>query len=180
MNGDNHIVDMSGRPVMTKEEAERQKKEQYLAMRGEMERNGMPILDEAVEWLIRMQSLSNMMGLYETHRIFARMGVRSAWTRCESIGHEVTMEQYVDTGKTGMRTWSDSAVDGDLSKARLLQLLEMVTQCGRCFLNLHRFRIVQGDVVLMIARLEEAKELMLVEYSEIVESSMVIKSETEK
>lgn len=180
------VIDMGERPMepfvvntetgehrkiseLTREEQVRLLKERATEMRKEFVRSGQPVLEAAIEEVRSMQVRLNELGMYESHRILARIGVRAAW--CVSGGMNMgTVNDHVLAGYRGVAAWHDSKVTGTGPVKG--DVVAMVTRIMNVGMTLHellqKFEMMRGDVVRMLTALEECREVIMIESDELI------------
>ena len=175
MSGNGKLVNLAGEVVETPEMREQKMREAFEADRQKFMREGMGYLNMLIDELCGSQRLSNELGAYETHRVLSRMGVRLAWLRAgisQAVGSQIDI---LLAGASGFELWDDNRVRKSVSNADLLALHQQLTRIGMQLINLSNMPLVRGDIALAVARIEEAKEVSLIEYQEITSGELLVK-----
>jgi hypothetical protein len=185
-DGGGKVIDMGEKPMepfvantetgehrkiseLTREEQIRLLKEKATELRKEFVRSGQPVLEAAIDEVRSMQVRLNELGMYESHRILARIGVRAAW--CVSGGMDMgTVTDHVLAGYRGVVAWHDSKVSGTGPvKGDVVAMVTRIINVGNTlYALLQKFEPMRGDVVRMLTALEECREVIMIESDELI------------
>ena len=169
------VVNLAGQEVETEESRRRKVIAAFEAERKQFMEEGMPYLSMLIDDLLVSQSYCNRIGAYETHRILSRMGVRLAWLRAGVAQALKTETDIVLSGVSVFELWNDDRVKEVSSNSDILSLHQQLTRIGMQLVNLSNIPLVRGDIVLAVARIEEAKEVSLIEFQEMTQGKFLVK-----